>query len=89
MLLNTSSNNRFSCNNIGYRFQWKNGPKGEVTTCDAKCRKQQHCDTFYSINEFKLNCNDVNFSIFQYLEYALGMSMNPWVQEIMKKDIIN
>ena len=54
-----------------WRYQWKNGPDGDVTECNEICRKQQFCNLYFGYNEQKIKCLDIKIARDQALFYFL------------------
>ena len=50
---------------------WKNGPHGNVV-CDQECKKTLYCDSFYSVNDKKIICNDNDFEYMKIIDLILG-----------------
>jgi len=60
---------------------WKHGPQTKHY-CDSECKKNLFCDSYYSDNVRKLQCNDKDFAYIKLVDYAANTVLNPWVERI-------
>jgi hypothetical protein len=44
--------------------------------------KSMFCDSRYSVNEKKLQCNNLDFEFSKLVDFAAGLVMNPQVDKI-------
>lgn len=64
---------------------WKHGPQS-ANYCDAECRRNLFCDSMYSVNELKLQCNDKEYGYIKIVDFTAGLVEEPWVERIDKED---
>jgi len=48
--------------------------------------KALYCDSRYSVNQRKLQCNNIDFDFTKLVDYAAGLLMNPQVHRIDGQD---